>query len=130
MVQMRGRHGHSGYRVGQQRRHAVTAKPRGETPTEIARDLGPCVYFLRTPDGLVKVGHTGNIAERKRGQTEDGWRSVLAVVPGTLDDERALHHQLTEHRARGREFYHPVPAVLAEVNAIRERAGVPAIEPW
>ena len=113
------------------RRPCVIDRPGEQlSPTALAREIGPCVYFLRTTDDLVKVGHTANVAERKRGLTADGWRSLLAVVPGTREDEQRIHAQLALHLARGREYYRPAPEVLALVNSIRDRLGVPDVEAW
>lgn len=108
---------------------AFTPRARKESPTSIARDLGECVYFIRTKDDLVKIGHTTNLAKRKGGFGVS-WNALLAVLPGTYEDEQVLHAQFVEHLERGREWYRPAPAILARINEIRARFGIPAVEPW
>ena len=84
--------------------------------------LGEVLYAVRTPDGLVKIGHTRNMRNRMHtvvlGETE-----VLAFKFGTRADELAIHRQLAPHVARGREWYHPTPEVMALVNSWREALG-------
>ena len=104
----------------------MRAKPdvdrlRGLTSAaQAARDVGPVVYAFRTQDGLIKFGFSANIYNRL-GALGGGLRGLLALVPGTFDDEQAIHRAMAEHRARGREYYHPTPAVLALVNEMRAR---------
>lgn len=88
-----------------------------KTPRKLARDVGPVVYAIRTKDGLIKIGHTANIYERALGL--GGLKSILALRPGTYDDEQAIHRSLIAHRAKAREYYHPAPEVLAVVNEMR-----------
>ena len=84
--------------------------------------LGEVLYAVRTPDGLVKIGHTRNMRNRMHtvvlGETE-----VLAFKFGTRADEMAIHRQLSAHVAHGREWYHPTPEVMALVNSWREALG-------
>jgi len=86
--------------------------------------LGPMVYAVRLPDGIIKIGFSANPASRI---TRFGPRSqvqVLAIAPGwTLADEQAIHARLRSHVASGREYYHPTVEVLAEVNTMREQVG-------
>jgi len=88
------------------------------------RAFGPVVYAVRLPDGIVKIGHTTNLARRlNRLQAEE----VLAFKPGTYEDEQAIHDRLVEHVAHGREYYRPVPAVIAVVNELRAHFGMEPI---
>ena len=82
--------------------------------------VGAVVYAVRVRD-LVKIGHTADLANRVSGlhATE-----VLAFRPGTRDDEQAIHAQLVDHLAHGREYYRPTPEVMAVVNDMRERIGL------
>lgn len=94
-----------------------------ETRTSIARECGPVVYAARLADGVIKIGFTKNIGDRLR-YLGCNFEGLLALVPGTLDDERAIHARLVAHRARGREYYHPVPEVLDAVNIMRATFGI------
>lgn len=94
--------------------------------TAISRDLGSCVYFIRCDDGLIKIGWTSNIAQRKR-SFGSGWQHILAVVPGDESDERALLDRFASHVRRGREYFDPAPELVEHINGIRGRMGVPPI---
>lgn len=108
---------------------ALNPKPEAkpDSLTSLCREIGPCVYFIRTDDGLVKIGHTTDLAARKR-KFGSGWDRILAVVPGTRDDEAALHERFAGDRVRGREFYAPTARVLRHVNDIRTALGLAPIE--
>lgn len=82
--------------------------------------VGTVVYAVRVGD-LVKIGHTGDLANRVSGLRAG---EVLAFMPGTRADEQALHDRLTEHVHHGREWYYPTPDVFAVVNEMRERLGL------
>lgn len=92
----------------------------------ISADLGLCVYFARTEDGLVKIGCTKDLY-RRRHQLGFAWTDLLAVTPGTFDDEQDLHARFAQHRVRAREYYRPAPEIMRHINEIRDRMGVAAI---
>lgn len=75
---------------------------RVDTATAASRDLGPCVYAVRTPDRLIKIGFTTDLDRRIR-QFGCRWTDVLFALPGSLDDERLLHERFAPYLARGRE---------------------------
>lgn len=83
------------------------------------------VYAMRVADGVIKIGHTANIA----------WRiynlhgEILGFTIGSLADEQALHAALSAHIHHGREWYHPTPEVLAVVAEMREELGLPPLVP-
>lgn len=79
--------------------------------------VGPVLYAVRT-GGLIKFGFTTDAYERIR-KYGDIRNSVLALKPGTRADETALHRSLRAHCAKGREYYHPTPEVIALVNEWR-----------
>ncbi len=85
--------------------------------------LGPVVYAIATFDGLVKIGYSGNMAQRYRSYTRIG-QLVAWESGGTPEREAELHALLAPHAARGREWYHPTPEVLAVVYAMREALGI------
>lgn len=94
---------------------------------DLARDLPPVVYFMRTEDSLIKIGFTRDLAQRKR-HFGSGWDHILAVTPGTRDDEKTLLARFAEHLARGQEYFHPAPALVDHINTIRETLGVSPID--
>ncbi|NKV08577.1 hypothetical protein GS892_25035 [Rhodococcus hoagii] len=87
------------------------------------------MYFIRSNDDLVKIGHTTNIAKRKSAFSV-GWGSILAIVPGTYEDEQNLHRRFAEHRARGAEWYHPASTIIDHINEIRQRLDISPIAAW
>lgn len=94
--------------------------------TALCRDLPPVVYFMRTRDDLIKIGHTRDLAARKY-HFGSGWTHILAIVPGTRDDEKAMHQRFADHLARGREYFHPAPEVIGYINTIRSQLGISPI---
>lgn len=97
------------------------ASPR--VTDELLRALGPVVYACEAKDGLIKIGHTTDLARRLR-QVGSGHRSLLAFKMGTLEDEAAIHAALDGHAARGKEWYPWTPSVLAIVNDMRSAFGL------
>lgn len=103
-------------------------KVRARVIREALRELHgtELVYAIKMPDGIIKIGWTKNISERRRPLTTD-YDAILAVLPGSYDDEQAIHDRLAKHVARGREYYHPHAEVLACVNELRSKVGVEPI---
>jgi len=83
---------------------------------------GGLVYAARVAGGVIKIGHTGNLAERlyNLGPVVE----LLAFMPGTYADEQALHAKLADHLEHGREWYYPTPGVMAVVNDMRQILGL------
>lgn len=88
-----------------------------KTPRMLAADVGPVIYAARQPYGIIKIGHSTRIYNRLAAL--GGLDLLLALKPGTVADEQAIHATLKDHRWQGREFYYPAPAVLAVVNDMR-----------
>jgi hypothetical protein len=125
----RNRHALGGQEVG---KRATDSPPddvvRQRAIYEALGDLGEVIYALACPDGLIKIGHTSNLMDRRR-QHRAAFEDIIAVLPGSYDDEQLIHNSLRDHVARGREYYHPTFDVLAFVNEIRDRAGIPPYAP-
>lgn len=85
--------------------------------------LGPVVYALRSRDGYIKIGHTSNLAARRRHYSSKP-SDLFGFRRGTEQDERDIHETLRPFRARGHEYYHWTPEVLAVVNDMREELGL------
>jgi len=91
----------------------------------VLKALGPVVYALRVPDGAIKIGYSTDLPNRMRRFVRTSEAEILAILPGgTLAEEQAIHARLRDHVAYGREFYHPTPEVVAEVNGMREQIGL------
>lgn len=124
---------HRPQRMMLDRRTRIAAGRKGYTtatfskPIDISREMGPVVYFIRCDDGLIKIGYTTQIHVR-RSVYGPGWDRVLAVMPGTLAHEKACHALYREHLAKGREYFHPHPDLLAHINEIREHLNVSPLD--
>lgn len=103
---------------------STTPKARAYDRASAIRALvgdSPVVYAVRLDNGLIKIGYTGNLP-RRRNQLGG---EIIGFRAGDLDDEQGIHDTLVEHRARGREYYHPTAPVLAIVNELRRPFGLP-----
>ena len=92
--------------------------------TELLTGLGPVVYAIRTGD-LIKIGYTINLAHRAA--VLGGYNNLLAWRSGTFDDEQAIHASLAGLAVQGREYYPADLRVLAVVNEMRNRLGLPVL---
>ncbi len=74
---------------------------RSSNPTHgRARLEDGLVYFIKF-DGRIKIGFTTNLPQRMRSIPHD---EVLALIPGTVSTERALHRKFDSLRANGEWF--------------------------
>lgn len=89
-------------------------------------ETGEVIYVIRCDDGLIKIGHTGCLRDRRRQHRAD-FTAILAVIPGTYEEEQAIHQRFAKHCAKGREYYHPTSEILAFVNDVRTKAGIPTL---
>lgn len=88
---------------------------RPESVHELSREVGPALYAIYMPDGLMKIGYSQNVIARVRALGGE----VLAIRSGTYEEEQEIHRGLKQYRAKKREYYYPVPAVVAVVNEMR-----------
>ena len=109
----------------------MTPGARGYVPRMALMDnMGSVVYAARLADGTVKIGWTRHFGDRLRYLKSATKQDVelLAFRFGDLEDERAIHARLVDHRIKGhREFYRPAPEVLAVVNEMRSALNMPPV---
>lgn len=88
--------------------------------------VGNVLYALRFKDGTIKLGCTGRIDSRLAHFYHiDGCTpEVLAIKPGSFEDEQAVHGLLVDHLDHGREWYRPDPEVWAVINGWRTDVGM------
>jgi hypothetical protein len=69
----------------------------------------PVVYYLERTDGLIKIGTTGDLRNRRRKVAyEHGPLSLLAYEYGSYGTERKRHEQFWwERESSGSEWFHP-----------------------
>jgi len=70
------------------------------------------VYFLQNRDGYIKIGFTTQLQQRLRAfnsaaQHTGGRYDVLAIVAGTIEDERRIHERFSYCRNGGHEVFSP-----------------------
>lgn len=82
------------------------------------------IYFVRL-NGLVKVGWSRDVDQRLRAYGPDV--EVLAIYPGSRDDETNLHRQLRPVLARGREWYEDCKIIADFVAQAIAKHGEPEV---
>lgn len=105
----------------------VPVVPREISIGRELRGLGAVIYGFRTFDGLIKVGYTTDIVKRLGSQgvnRRNLSQRLLFLVPGSYEDEQAIHTWLHPHRARGREYYHPTAEMIEFVNLMRANCDI------
>lgn len=70
---------------------------------------GPAGFVYVGTDGtLIKVGYTTS-PRRRGGELK---LTLLWTFPGSMEDERNLHHKWARHRINGSEWFRPHAAIL------------------
>lgn len=80
------------------------------------------IYYLRVGE-RIKIGHSIRLSQRLRNYPPDS--TLLAVQPGSRADEQELHNRLATYCVRGREWYHPYPALLDHIATVVTTHGDP-----
>ena len=114
--------------MGNHRRHdglytsASTADVTTSSMRQLLKAIGPVVYVVEI-DGLIKIGHTTDLSNRM--YQYGAGTTLLAWLTGrTRADEAEIHASLRDHLAKGREWYHPTPEVMAFVRSARDACGM------
>ena len=111
-------------------RHDAWLQSQGaDTPRvtdALLRAIGPVVYAVQSDDGLIKIGHTTDLARRCK-QVGYGHKAIIAFRQGTRADELAIHTHLKGHATQGREWYPWHPAVIGIINEMRADLGITPI---
>lgn len=82
------------------------------------------LYAMWMPTELMKIGISINVMDRRRRLGGE----LLALRPGTYDDEAEIHEALRTHRHHGREWYVPAPDVLDAVDDLRQHFNLGALD--
>ncbi len=105
---------------------AVTHAPDLTPPLTERRPPRPrqpsVVYYLRV-GGHIKIGYATELARRM--QAYPPTAQLLAVEPGTLATEKALHDRFTVHRIAGREWYQASDELLDHIASVVKQHGQP-----
>lgn len=85
------------------------------------------VYYLRLPDGNIKIGTSRRPLERlATHRRESGAHEVLAVEFGGFELERERHQQFSADRVYRREHFRPSDALMAHIQTLREALNLTA----
>ena len=80
------------------------------------------VYFLHDPGtDWIKIGFTANPGQRLGLLTAGSARKVLAIIPGTMADEKRLHDEFSDFLATGKEWFFRVPQIESRIAKLSER---------
>lgn len=94
----------------------TAAKSTGTAERE--RNTKPgTVYFARCGD-LIKIGYTTRLRQRMR---DVGADEVLATMPGTINDEKALHMRFGSCWVHG-EYFEPKPELVDYIAKVQQGA--------
>ena len=79
------------------------------------------VYFIGGRSGPIKIGYSIDARKRlsKISVGSSQHLSLLAKVPGTMDDERRMHHRFAHIRVKG-EWFRREPELIAEIERIKK----------
>ena len=113
--------------VYRQSSHAVhgTDVADGLTDAQATRGIA-VVYYLRLPDGRIKIGTSRDaLARLARHRRRFGDVAVLAVEFGGRDLEALRHQQFAHLLVEGREIFSAGPDLMrhVEVLALLDRSG-------
>lgn len=77
------------------------------------------IYFIRDEAGYIKIGYATNVSYRMNAlQTASRQKlTLLARVPGSTLDEKALHRRFRAARVRG-EWFRPTPELRAYISEV------------
>lgn len=85
------------------------------------------VYYLRLPDGLIKIGTSSEPLDRlRRHRADKGQIEVLAIEFGGRDLERQRHLEFTSERHGNFEHFTPSDALMAHIATLREALNLSA----
>lgn len=93
-------------------RHEGRAAAEGAAPPKHV----DVVYYVRVGE-CIKIGTTTNLPSRLKAF---GPSEFLACEPGGLTVEGRRHRQFASDLAAGREWFHPSPALMAWIDAVKD----------
>lgn len=95
----------------------VAHEDRGQRPIPPTLDTMGWVYFVRIGD-KIKIGYSTYPEARFKGLRPD---EILALVPGTMQDERRCHAAFQHLRAHG-EYFEPGRDLLDFIEDLKHAA--------
>lgn len=99
------------------------ATPRPDRTRRNVRTTPGRIYFVKAGD-LIKIGYSTNLRQRL---SQLGPVVLLATIPGTMEDEQALHHQFGEYWDHG-EYFRPGQRLVDHIaTLLRGDLQIPAV---
>jgi hypothetical protein len=86
-------------------------------------DAGGFVYYIRI-NGRIKIGYAKDVRARTRHYPPGS--ELLAVEPGTPQNERERHQDFNRFLVEGREWFTESPAITEHIRNVRALHGDPA----
>lgn len=86
------------------------------------RERSEVIYYAQI-GGHIKIGWTGRLEQRMRSYPPN--TTLLAVHPGTREDEKLLHRKFKVHLSHGNEWYPLVPVILDHIKRVIAEHGAP-----
>lgn len=97
------------------------ATPRPDRTRRNVRTTPGRIYFAKAGD-LIKIGFTTDIRQRMAALGHE----LIATTTGTMEDERALHHQFGEYWDHG-EYFRPGQRLMDHIATLRGDLQIPAV---
>jgi hypothetical protein len=88
------------------------AAPRPDRTRRNVRTTPGRIYFARA-DGLIKIGYSTNVRQRMANLGHE----VIVTIPGTMEDEKALHHRFGEYWHHG-EYFTPGSQLVEYIDTL------------
>ena len=92
------------------------------SPLPAPKPVDGIVYFIRS-GGYIKIGWTSNLDKRMKAYPPD--TTLLAVMPGTRKDERAIHKRFAHLLTHGREWFPLAPQITEYIGQVTRQHGPP-----
>lgn len=90
--------------------------------------LDPKVYFVRSTEGLIKIGFTTKPIEERLAQFRNissGGAFLILAIAGSKQDESFLHRTFKKDKAHG-EWFNPSKRLLKTIDRLKR--GTPILE--
>lgn len=96
--------------------------PRPDRTKRDVRTTPGHIYFVKAGD-LIKIGYSTNLRQRL---SQLGPVVLLATITGTMEDEKALHHQFGEYWDHG-EYFRPGQRLMDHIASLRVDLQIPTV---
>lgn len=104
----------------------LASAPEPQSESQVEPPEAGTIYFARS-GGYVKIGWTSDLGRRMKAYPPD--TRLLATMPGTRKDERALHRKFAHLLTYGREWFPLAPQITEHIDrVVREHGEPPTVD--